>query len=1585
MKRITTFFLSLLLSLVATTAMADTFEDGYMVKVGEPATQLEAGKYYLLYSLQGGYIYDSTSGKGGHPALYCDTSINPEGAVANDMKDYLVTLEDGIYYDDSYYIKYANNDYIYIRDHWTSVWSWSYGTEQYIFNVCDTEDCFQIEDAIAGYPIYLYSTSSYCWCGYEDGDAYHEVTSMDDKGYIYQFIEVEIVEPYEVPIGPGNTEPGEWSEMRATKLDSYVNSIVEDQWYMIYCKGSNSSYQPAYWHENTRYVALYTQTASTVETQDVRAEDLAPYLVRFIPSGEEGQYYVQLGTGNYLSLTDDVKNSGNLKNAQVKVSSDIVDALTVYSYYVTWDDDVDPDEVKDDEYYMAFNVPQAAGDTASWRLAAYGSDNYVYLWNSGQASYDSNMSNHFWIYPVEFTDPYAEGEDTDSDYHEGDVVTVDGVEYTVLDDNEIENHSFELGFEGWTKASDFTTTIDEDFELLTDDPQNGLKYLVGTSTSGVSGTAGAAGTSSLGTAWPIEAGETYMFTYWIKQQNEGEELELNYLKVSLTDTPGTETKVFDQIESLGTEWQMEQIVFTNDEGYDYLQIDFRWLKGRYGFDNFSLHKVVEESTEKTVTYTDNLHVMLGSDDEGVQEATVDVEYTASDVINFTLHGLAVSTYNVGDVTVNDIQLEDAGDGVYTFSYSGTDVSVSGGDFDDLIRMVTITVNLTGEISADKLRANMTVTVTMFGMSLLNVTADFGYSYNDYLVVNAESGYFLGGGLDWGTHATELGKPQFFTFGEQADGTYKLNGHQDGSTSIGWDADYLGIYIDAANPLTWTVTEVDGGYTISCDEGYLTGNGFQEAVTLKSTAGSTAVWKFVTKDEILASMADASADNPVDVTALIPAPEPKRNNWGGSWVATGYGVSAEPANYSLGQDWNTANCAESWHSSNGFDIRQTIPSLPAGHYILNAQAFHDGSPSVVPVMYVDDETTRIPSLTTSAYDMESAYQEFLQELHTVSMEFDVEADDTDVLVGFSSLLAGDNEIWTIFGELELLYTGEAVAEEPEPLEPGDVAHECVAEVDHWTIAGNTNGDFHYNDWSVETDPSGMVVPLLEYWVGSWEGNLSAATISHETLTDLPAGSYEVSLDVRIFSEAGNEIGEGTTLAANDASVDVVAAGTADVYGTETEVYGTYVLTCTVDEDGTLDISLDIPEGVEYNWIAFKNLSVTYLGEVEEPETLEPGDVAHECVAEVDHWTIAGNTNGDFHYNDWSVETDPSGMVVPLLEYWVWSGEGNLSAATISHETLTDLPAGTYEVSLDVRIFSEAGNEISAGTTLNANDASVDLWVEGTDGTYGTETEVYGTYVLTCTVDEDGTLDISIDIPSGVSYNWIAFKNLTVTYVGEEVVADNSYQFVCTDWSSIDTGRVTNDNISYDEDANTITVNAGTGANNVALSNGLSEPFTTADYTVSSEQNWYVVVASNISTDLTASQLWWMNGDNDGGSYTPDYIVELESGEILIAWDLSATGIDTYLQDDENYLDGWTGFGLTSTTGTSVVSDINFYTWREAVAKYPELATAIATEIESVETAGTELAKEGIYTLSGVRLNKITKSGIYIVDGKKVLVK
>ncbi len=467
---------------------------------------------------------------------------------------------------------------------------------------------------------------------------------------------------------------------------------------------------------------------------------------------------------------------------------------------------------------------------------------------------------------------------------------------------------------------------------------------------------------------------------------------------------------------------------------------------------------------------------------------------------------------------------------------------------------------------------------------------------DYLIMDAD-GYYLGGGLTWGTQAAIIGKPQFIGFeGQTGENVYHLDSHQYNSA----DSHYLGsnLYFDST-PVDWTITTVDGGYTIyGTDEsnvtGYLTSNGFQNVPTVES---SPYVWTLVTKDDVITSMSNATSTAPVDVTALIAAPELKRNSntsYYPTWTVSGYDGTGTPSNYAFGSGNATANCAESYHSTNGFNINQTITLPKAGYYTLSAKGFYRDDSSatlLLPVLYAGEQTSTFPVLNTSANTMAEAYAEFLNGQHSIDpITIQTTEENKEVTIGFKG---EDTSLWNIFGELELLYYGTEAPALPD--------HECTADIDHWTISGNTNGDFHLNDWSTEDDESGMVVPFLEYWVWSGEGNLSAATISHETITGLTPGVYTVSMDIRIFSEAGNEIGEGTTFNANNASEDIVSGsdGTSDVYGTETEEYGTYTLTCIVYDDGTLDISIVIPEGVEYNWIAFKNLSVTYSGPVTEP--------------------------------------------------------------------------------------------------------------------------------------------------------------------------------------------------------------------------------------------------------------------------------------------------------------------------------------------------------------------------------------------------
>ncbi len=190
--------------------------------------------------------------------------------------------------------------------------------------------------------------------------------------------------------------------------------------------------------------------------------------------------------------------------------------------------------------------------------------------------------------------------DTESEYKKGDVIEIDGGTYYVQCDNMVQNHSFELGFDGWTEAVDFATGITfTNFELRSD-AKDGKVCLVGTTNTG------STGAGSLGTAWAIESGKTYYFSYWVKALSTAAATDPEggvnggYLKVSVTNNPGsepsgtyTEAKILIDGIHVGEEWQQVEVSYTN-ESYKYLQVDFRWLDSNWAFDNFQLYEIDED-------------------------------------------------------------------------------------------------------------------------------------------------------------------------------------------------------------------------------------------------------------------------------------------------------------------------------------------------------------------------------------------------------------------------------------------------------------------------------------------------------------------------------------------------------------------------------------------------------------------------------------------------------------------------------------------------------------------------------------------------------------------------------------------------------------------------------------------------------------------------------------------------------------------------------------------------------------------------------------------------------------------------------
>ena len=199
--------------------------------------------------------------------------------------------------------------------------------------------------------------------------------------------------------------------------------------------------------------------------------------------------------------------------------------------------------------------------------------------------------------------------------------------------------------------------------------------------------------------------------------------------------------------------------------------------------------------------------------------------------------------------------------------------------------------------------------------------------------------------------------------------------------------------------------------------------------------------------------------------------------------------------------------------------------------------------------------------------------------------------------------------------------------------------------------------------------------------------------------------------------------------------------------------------------------------------------------------------------------------------------------------------------------------------------------------------------------------------------------------------------------------DNYRFVCTDWTTGDAGRVSASNFTYDEEANTIRIKAGTGANNVCLkmrTEGLK-------YMVRSEQKYLVVKGSKLKKTSGSSYLWWLNGKNVGSKVVPTKVATAADGDIVIAWDITKSGIDDYCKGGEwNFAYGETIFGLTGTTSEALITYIGFV---DSIDDYLD-----AVGIDKVHQSGSGVTDR--YDLSGRRLSASDIGrGIIIENGQK----
>ncbi len=210
--------------------------------------------------------------------------------------------------------------------------------------------------------------------------------------------------------------------------------------------------------------------------------------------------------------------------------------------------------------------------------------------------------------------------------------------------------------------------------------------------------------------------------------------------------------------------------------------------------------------------------------------------------------------------------------------------------------------------------------------------------------------------------------------------------------------------------------------------------------------------------------------------------------------------------------------------------------------------------------------------------------------------------------------------------------------------------------------------------------------------------------------------------------------------------------------------------------------------------------------------------------------------------------------------------------------------------------------------------------------------------------------------------------------------NAYIFRATEWTTGDAGRVSRDKFTYNEDENTLTVKAGTGDNNVCL----MLDYEKCEYTANARDKFLIVKGSNLSMTSSKSHLWWLNGVNRGSSVTPTVIKKAADGDVIIAWDITRSGLaDNCVGDQYNLCAGMTIFGLTSTTGTSCIRHIGFYASVDVFLQAESISSPTLSDKSVVN----------VYTIDGALLRSNVPSdeateqlerGIYIVGEEKVLV-
>lgn len=523
----------------------------------------------------------------------------------------------------------------------------------------------------------------------------------------------------------------------------------------------------------------------------------------------------------------------------------------------------------------------------------------------------------------------------------------------------------------------------------------------------------------------------------------------------------------------------------------------------------------------------------------------------------------------------------------------------------------------------------------------------------YVFLNVGSGRYLGPGNSWGTQASLIECSHYNTLAKVSDGVYTI----ESQVSNGGTAYYFsGTYMDGAAVNVTIQDNGEGIFTMSTDGTYYGYDGSTTVLAnnLTDPTSTNAQWKIMAYDDVYA---DASEENPIDVTYMILDSNFDRNNrnetkvadnnWTGAWT-----MNASNQNLSGGDDTN--RCAESWRST--FTLSQAI-TVPNGYYKLRAQAAlteYTVTGADFPVVYATSSANTVTSPFNTMVNGESS-------MTTMSTQFtsgNYWTNYTNVItVSNKSLTIGvkgtRTDTWCIWDNFQLIYMG--------PIDLTEFANQLAAAV---AAAEATEG-------TIPTAAYQAIAAVVEEYNKTYE---DADAYSAAIVAINNAVSTYASAD--IVAAYSNYTNIRTAVLAVDGSIDVSEADDLANDGTDADL-----------DDAVAAVRTALKNYLKTSDKTNVNLTDALLIN----PSFETGD-------------FTGWTN-----NNMSLQTNTSFGKDGNVYCEKWQPNGTFSVS----QTLTAMPAGVYQLTAKAKARGVTSAKLSAGgieKAITIADSEADYTVE-----------------------------------------------------------------------------------------------------------------------------------------------------------------------------------------------------------------------------------------------------------------------------------